>query len=60
MGNFDPNELVSTIVDQAHTIRRLAAENERLTAIALQKDARIDELEKAAERPPQEAPGDGE
>lgn len=52
MPNFDPNELVATIVDQAHTIRRQGEEIERLTRIALAKDAK---LAAATEEPPAEA-----
>lgn len=50
--NVDPNELVATIVDQAHTIRRQHEEIERLTRIALAKDAKLAEV---AEEPPAQA-----
>jgi len=33
MALLDVNELVQTIIDQAHTIRRMGAELERLQAI---------------------------
>lgn len=47
--NLDTNELVLTIVDQAHQIRRLTDLNESLNQMLAQAHARIDQLEKAEE-----------
>jgi len=44
MALLDLNELVQTIVDQSHTIRRMGVEIERLQAAAAAADARLEPL----------------
>ena len=56
MTALDTNELVLTIVDQAHTIRRQTEEIERLTR---ERDAAVSwQRQLAQQEPTKEDPGD--